>query len=86
MFITINEKQKPCQIVDFVGPADHWKKESEKLEKYVEFAKKLKRLRFMKVRVNLIIIGDFGTIPKDLEKKLVELEIRGRIETIQNTE
>ena len=32
-----------------------------------------------------IVIGALGTIPENLEKRLDELEIRGRNETIQTT-
>ena len=32
-----------------------------------------------------IIVGALGTVPKDLEKTLVEQETRERIETIQTT-
>ena len=33
-----------------------------------------------------IVVGALGTVPKNFEKRLEEsLEIRGRIETIQNT-
>ena len=32
------------------------------------------------------VIGALGTVLKGLEKRLDELEIRGRIETIQTTE
>ena len=31
----------------------------------------------------LIVIGALGTVPKGLEKRLGELKIKGRIETIQ---
>ena len=39
----------------------------------------------MRVKVVPIIIGALGTVPKGLEKSLSELEIKGRIETIQTT-
>ena len=32
-----------------------------------------------------IVIGALGMVPKGLERSLEELEIRGRIETIQTT-
>ena len=32
-----------------------------------------------------IVVGAFGMLPKGLEKRLEELEIRGRIKTIQIT-
>ena len=39
----------------------------------------------MRVTVIVIIIGALGTVPKDLVKWLEELEIRGRANTIENT-
>ena len=37
----------------------------------------------MKVTVILIVIGTLGTIPNGLIKELVDLKIRGQVETIQ---
>ena len=39
----------------------------------------------MKVMVILIVIGALGTITKGFVKGLEDLEIRGRVETIQTT-
>ena len=39
----------------------------------------------MRMTVVPIVIGALGTIPKGLEKEREELEIRGRLETIQVT-
>ena len=36
----------------------------------------------MRMTVILIVVGVFGTVPKGLEKKLVELEIKGKLEII----
>ena len=57
-------------------------KESEKLYKYLDLAKVLKNLWDMKVTVKPIIFRAFGTVPKDVEKRLGELEIKRRLETI----
>ena len=40
----------------------------------------------MKVTVILIAIGTLGTITKGLVRGLEDLEIKGRVETIQTTE
>ena len=37
----------------------------------------------IKITVIPIIVGALGIVPKDLEKRLEELKIRGRIDTIQ---
>ena len=40
----------------------------------------------MCVTVIPIAVGELGTVPKSLGKRLEEGEIRGRIETIQTTD
>ena len=53
-------------------------KENEEIDKYLDLAKELKKLWNMKLVVILIVVGALETIPK----RLRELEITGRIETI----
>ena len=74
-----------CKIVDFAVPADHWinLKEYEKKDKYLDLARELKRLWNMKVTIVPIVIGAFGTLTKGLIKSLGDLEVGGRVETIQ---
>ena len=57
----------------------------KKNDKYLEFARELKRLWKVKVTIIPIVIGSFGTIAKGLLKGLEDLEIGGRVETIQMT-
>ena len=99
--IIINKKKKKkriCQIVDFAVPVDYRikLKESEKkdlakeLKKLKEIEKKdiameLKKLWNMRVTIIPIVIGAFGTVPKRLLKGLEDLEVGGRVETIQTT-
>ena len=73
--------------MDFAVPADHRVKlkENEKIDKYLDLDRELKKLWNMKVKVIPTVVGALGTVPKGLEKGLESLEIRGRIETIQNT-
>ena len=86
--IIINKKKKStCKIVDFAVLADHRikLKESEKKDKYLDLARELKKLWNMKVIIIPIMIDAFGTVTKELLKGLEDLEIRGRVETIQTT-
>ena len=71
--------------MDFVVPADHGVKlkEGERRDKYLDFAKELKKLWTTKVTVIPIVIGDFGMILKGLVKGQEDLEIRRQVETIQ---
>ena len=52
---------------------------------YLDLARRLKKLWNMKVTIILIVIGAFGTVTKGLQKGLEDLEVGGRVETIQTT-
>ena len=52
---------------------------------YFDFARELKKLWNMKVTVTPIVIGALGTLTKGLLQGLKDLEIRGRVKTIQTT-
>ena len=73
--------------MDFAVPADHRVKlkENEKMGKYLDLARELKKLWNMRVKVIPIVVGALGTVPINLEKRLEDQQIRGRIETIQTT-
>ena len=53
--------------------------------KYLDFARELKKLWNMNVAIIPIVIGAFGTATKGLLKRLENLEVGGRVETIQTT-
>ena len=53
--------------------------------KYLELARELKKLWNMKVTSIPIVIGAFGTVTKGLLKDLEDLEVGGRVRTIQTT-
>ena len=74
-------------IVDFTVPTDHRMKikENEKIEKYLNFSRELRKLKNMWVTMILIWVGALGTVPNGLERGLEELEIGGRIITNQIT-
>ena len=76
-----------CKIVDFAVPADHRikLKESEKKDKYHDLARELKKLWNIKVTIVPIVIGAFGTVTKGLLNELEDLEVEGRVETIETT-
>ena len=83
----INKKKRTCKIVDFAVPADDRikLKECEKKDKYLDLARELKKLWNMQVTIIPIVIGAFGTVTKGLLKGLENLEVGGRVETIQMT-
>ena len=81
------KKERICKIVDFAVPADHRikLKECEKKDKYLDLARELKKLWNMRVMIVPIVFGAFGTVTKGLLKGLEDLEVGGRVETIQTT-
>ena len=81
------KKKRNCKIVDFAVPADYRikLKECEKNDKYLDFARELKKLWKMKVTIIPILIGAFWTVTKGLLKGLEDLEVGRRVETIQTT-
>ena len=82
-----NKKKRTCKIVDFAVPAYRRikLKECEKKDKYLDLARELKKLWNMKVTIIPIVIGAFGTVTKGLLKGLDDLEVDGRVDTIQAT-
>ena len=85
--IIINKKIRISKIVDFAVLAHHRinLKEREKKDKYLDLARELKNLWNIKVTIVPIVIGALGTITKGLLKGLEDLEVGGRVETIQTT-
>ena len=86
--IIIKQKKGTCKIVDFAVTADQRikLKEREKKDKYLDLARELKKLWNMKVTIILIVIGAFGIETKGLLKGLKDLDVRGRVKTIQTIE
>ena len=80
------QKKSNCKIVDFAVPVDHIikLKECEKKDKYLYLARELKKLWNMHLTIIPIVIGAFGTVTKELLKGVEDLEVGGRVETIQS--
>ena len=85
--VIINKKKRTCRIVVFAVPADHRVKlkESNKKDIYFDQARELKKLWNTKVSMIPIVIGALGPAAKGFIQGLKDLEIRGRVETIQTT-
>ena len=79
------QKKRICKILDFAVPADHGikLKECKKKDKYLDLTRGIEKLWNMKVTILPIVIGAFGTVTKGLLKRLEDLEVGGRVETIR---
>ena len=72
--------------MDLAVSADHRVKlKKSETDKYLDLARELKKLWIMKVTFIPIVIGAFGIVTKGLLKGLEDLEVGGRVETIQTT-
>ena len=87
LIITNNTKKRICKIVDFAVLVDCRikLKECEKKDKYPYLARELKKLSNMRVTIVPIVISAFGTAIKGLLKGQDDLEVGGRVKTIQTT-
>ena len=74
----------PVSVSESVSANHRMKlKECEKKDKYLDLARELKKLWNMNVTIIPIMIGAFGTVTKGSLKGLEDLEVGGRVETIQ---
>ena len=73
--------------MDFAIPYDSRveTKEFEKLEKYQDLARELRKLWNMCVWVIPIDVGTLGTTPKDLHKRFKEIGVETKIVELQKT-
>ena len=76
---------KYCEIAHFAIPYDSKieLKEQEKIEKYQDLRRELKKIWNMKVNITPIVIGAMGAIPKKLRKRLEQLGIKTRLVELQ---
>ena len=81
------KKERSCRIVDFAVPADNRMKlkESGKKGKYLDLPRELKVPWNMKVTFIPIVFGAHGTVTEGLVHRLEDLEITGRVDTLQTT-
>ena len=73
--------------MDFAVQVDHRVKlkECEMRDKYLHLTKELKKLYNIKVTIIPIVVGALGGVTKGFVQGLENLEIRGRVETVQIT-
>ena len=76
-----------CQKIDFTILYDTrvHDKEVEKIEKYLDLARELKKVWNMRVAVVPLVIGDWGTPAKALEKRLKTIGTETKVTELQKT-
>ena len=68
----IIKKKRTCHLTGFTVPTDHRIKikESEKINKYLDLGRELKRLQNMRVTVILVVNRDLGIVSKEIGKRV----------------
>ena len=85
--IVVDKRNKCCKMTDFAIPYDSRieEKEVEKVVKYQDLARELRKLRKMKTMVIPIVMGTFGTVSKDLKRRLENIGIETKIDELQKS-
>ena len=85
--MVIDKERNKAQVIDFAIPYDSRvdNKEIEKIEKYQDLVRELKKLWDMKVVVIPIVLGALGTTPKTLRKGMEDVGIETRVGELQKT-
>ena len=85
--IVTERETKFAKIIDFAIPHDSRvnSKEVEKIEKYQDLAREIKKLWGMRVTVIPTAIGTLGTTPKKLKKRLEDIGIETRVTELKKT-
>ena len=73
--VLINKKERTHHLLEFAVSGDYKEKvnqrgkvtENERMMKYLDLARELKKQWNMKITMMSVVDGDFGTVPKNLE-------------------
>ena len=79
--------ENECTIIDVANPRDHnmAQKKFEKLDNYSELRLEVARMWNKKMVVVPIIIGALGSVPKDLQSYLKQLDIPHDLNILQHS-
>ena len=83
--VVLDKHEKMCHLIDIAVPGDSRvaSKENEKVQKYQDLARELRKLWQVKVKVVHVVVGALGTIPKALGKHLKEIWTSVRVNVLQ---
>ena len=85
--VVVNKKERTCKIIDFAVPGDSRieEKEKEKIEKYQDLGRELKKLWNVRMKIIPLVVGSLGAIPKQFDKRLKDIGISVGIGQVQKT-
>ena len=86
--IVEERRNRQCKIIDFAVPyynsVDN-KEPDEKIDKYQDLAREIKRLWNTQVKIIPVVVGALGTTPRLLRKRLKDIGIETRIVDLQKS-
>ena len=85
--VVVNKNDKTCLLIDVACPGDKRvkEKEDEKIAKYQDLARELRKIWNMEVKIIPVVIGVLGTIPTRLKDNLKEIGIPVKASQIQKS-
>ena len=85
--VVVEKEAKRTWVIDIAVPGDSRvdDKETEKIDKYQDLAREIRKLWKTDVKVVPIVVGGLGTIPKKLQKHLSNLGIQISAGLLQKT-
>ena len=81
----IDKSDRSCQIIDVAIPEDGRvrEKEDEKIEKYQDLAREVRRMWGVRSKVIPVVVGALGSVPLRLKDNLKVIDVGISIELIQ---
>ena len=81
----IDKRENNCQIIDVAIPDDRRvrAKQDEKVEKYRDLAREIRKKGVIRKKVTPIVVGGLGTIPLRIKENLRTIGVGTSIELIQ---
>ena len=83
--VIIDKRDKSCQIIDVAIPEDNRvrEKEDEKVEKYQDLAREVRKMWGVRTKVIPVVVGALGSIPLRLNDYLRAIEVGIPVALIQ---
>ena len=83
--VVIDKDNKRALLIDIAVPPDATveEKEQEKMDRYQDLARELKRLRKVETKIIPIVVGTLGTVAKGLEKNFKKARSNATVELLQ---
>ena len=81
----IDKRENNCQIIDVAIPDDRRvrAKQDEKVEKFRDLAREIRKKGVIRKKVTPIVVGALGTIPLRIKENLRTIGVGTSIELIQ---